>query len=279
MSWFYLAIPVGSALGFIFGGAVAAWLGWRWAFYLVVPPGLILGLLCFRRLEPPTGASDKSASAASNRLGINGYLALFRNPSFVLNVLGMTAMTFAIGGIGFWVPSYVHEFRGVGNLAQVNMIFGVILVVSGITGTLTGGWIADRLQGKYPGSYFLVSGIAMLVGFPFFLGVLYLPFPWAWFCVFGSCFCLFFNTGPTYTILANVTHPSIRASAFALTILITHGFGDVLSPLVVGGLTDLWGNNMSSAFLVVGAIVLIGGLCWIAGARFLERDIQKALEN
>ncbi len=278
MAWFYLAIPVGSALGFILGGAVTALLGWQWAFYLVVPPGVLLGLWCLRMREPVSGAAEEDTSAAKKSVGIKGYLALAKNPSFVLNNIGMTAMTFAIGGIGFWMPSYMHEVRGAGGLAEVNMIFGVILVLSGILATMIGGWTADKLQAKYPGSYFLVSGAAMIIGFPFFLGMLYLPFPYAWFCVFGSCFCLFFNTGPTNTILANVTHPSIRASAFALTILITHLFGDVMSPLVVGGLADLWGD-MGKSFLVVGAMVLVGGVAWLIGARYLERDTKKALES
>jgi MFS family permease len=52
MSVFYAAIPVGSALGYVIGGLVGANLGWRWAFYLVTPPGLLLGLLCFLQRDP-----------------------------------------------------------------------------------------------------------------------------------------------------------------------------------------------------------------------------------
>src|ERR1043165_2686855 len=52
MAIFYAAIPVGSALGYVIGGLVGARLGWRWAFYLVTPPGLVLGLLCLLQREP-----------------------------------------------------------------------------------------------------------------------------------------------------------------------------------------------------------------------------------
>ena len=232
LSWFYLAIPVGAALGFILGGQIAAWLGWRWAFYLVMPPGILLAVLCLFMREPRCGHADCiDEEAIQRRNRWQDYMQMLRTRSYLLCTLGMAAMTFAIGGIGFWMPSYVHEFRGVANLAYVNLIFGTILVVAGVLGTLAGGYVADKLRDRLPGSYFTVSGAAMLIGFPFWVGMLYLPFPWAWVCVFISCFCLFFNTGPTNTILANVSHPTMRANAYALNILIIHALGDVISPL------------------------------------------------
>src|SRR6202035_5872349 len=113
-------------------------------------------------------------------------------------------------------------------------IFGIITVVGGLAATLLGGWAGDVLRPRFPGSYFLVSSIAMFVGFPCCLLVVLLPFPWAWVFVFLAVFCLFFNTGPTNTILANVAPPALRSSAFALNILIIHMFGDVISPPIVG---------------------------------------------
>jgi MFS family permease len=276
LSWFYLAIPVGSALGFIFGGAIAAWLGWRWAFYLVVPPGLALAAFAIWKKEPPRGLFDKGgAEGGKKKLTRQDYVSLARNHSYVLNTLGMAAMTFAIGGMAFWMPSYIHEFRGVGTLAGVNLIFGVILVLSGLSATIAGAYLADKLRARFKGSYFTVSGLAILIGLPFFIGALYLPFPFAWACIFVSCFCLFFNTGPTNTILANVTHPSIRASAFALNILVIHLLGDVISPLVIGAVTDASDKNMNVAFLGMSGVMAVGGLLWLWGAKYLADDTAK----
>src|SRR5205807_5289443 len=128
----------------------------------------------------------------------------------------------------------------------------------------------------FPGSYFMVSGIGMLIGCPAILAVLWVPFPWAWIFMFVCVFCLFFNAGPTNTILANVTHPSIRASAFALNILVIHALGDVISPLIIGAITDASGQNMNLAFLLVSALILVGGVLWLWGARYLERDTKMA---
>ncbi|HEY9774586.1 MAG TPA: MFS transporter [Planktothrix sp.] len=281
LSWFYMAIPVGSALGYVLGGLVASTLGWRWAFYAVVPPGILLGLWSLFMRDPKRGNADamKDSSAESHKASLKDYKRFLKNKSYVLCTLGGTAMTFAIGGIAFWIPDYIHEFRGVANLAQVNLTFGLILVVSGLLGTLAGGMIGDKLKARYSGSYFLVSGAAMIVAFPFFVAMLYVPFPWAWVCIAIGCFCLFFNTGPSNAILANVTHPALRASAFALNILVIHAFGDVISPLVIGAITDATGKNMNIAFLVVSVLVLVGGIIWLFGAKHLARDEQRALDQ
>ncbi len=106
--------------------------------------------------------------------------------------------------------------------------------------------------------------------------MLYVPFPWAWVFIFLACFCLFFNTGPSNTILANVSHPSIRASAFALNILVIHALGDVISPLVIGAITDASGDDMNLAFLVVSGMIFVGGLLWLWGTKYLEHDTKMA---
>jgi MFS family permease len=128
----------------------------------------------------------------------------------------------------------------------------------------------DALRKRFPGSYFLVSAAGLLAGFPMLLAMMFTPFPYAWGFVFAAVFCLFFNTGPSNTILANVTHPSIRATAFALNILVIHALGDVISPPIIGWVSDRW--NMQVAFGVVGFMFLVGGAFWLWGARYLERD-------
>jgi MFS family permease len=276
LAWFYAAIPVGSALGYVFGGL----LGWPWAFYWVVPPGLLLGLWCWFMPEPRSGQADLAHDQPARVPRLRDYLVLFRTPSYVLDTLGMTALTFAIGGIGFWMPDYIYAYRGEPDLDRINNLFGIIVVVSGLGATLLGGIVGDRLRPRFAGSYFLVSGLSMLVAFPLLLTVLYAPFPWAWVFIFLACFFLFFNTGPTNTILANVSHPAIRAQAFAINILLIHLLGDAFSPKLMGriaGRFALGGQaNMNAAFMAVSGMILLGALCWLAGTPFLARDTARA---
>jgi MFS family permease len=287
LAWFYLAIPVGSALGYVFGGWMAGsgigdwganFLGarpesWRWAFYLVVVPGILLSAWSFFMHEPPRGQADLAAAARPAAVRWRDYAILLRTPSYVFCTLGMAAMTFAIGGIAFWMPYYLETRSGAPKGSTI--IFGAITALAGLTATLLGGIAGDKLRARFSGSYFLVSGAAMLAGFPVFLAVLKAPFPWIWVLIFLTCFCLFFNTGPTNTILANVSHPSMRAAAFALNIFVIHALGDVISPVIIGLLND-WFHDMNKSFLVVGLTFLAAGVLWLLGARHLQRDTERA---
>lgn len=288
LAWFYVAIPVGSALGYVLGGWIAGsrigdWSfslmrigreSWRWAFILVSFPGILLGLMSFFMREPPRGEADLRHSLKPVAVPWRDYWILLRTPSYVFCTLGMTAMTFAIGGIAFWMPYYLESRPGAP--ANSTIIFGAITAVAGLAATLLGGIAGDRLRARFPGSYFLVSGCAMIAGFPIFLAALKAPFPWTiWVLIFLACFCLFFNTGPTNTILANVTHPSMRAAGFAFNIFIIHALGDVISPVVIGFLNDRYGD-MNKSFFVVGLMFLAAGVFWLAGIRYLKRDTEMA---
>jgi MFS family permease len=176
-------------------------------------------------------------------------------------------MTFALGGLAFWAPAYL-QFRH--QPASATAIFGGIAIVAGVVSTLVGGFLADRLRTRYPGSYFLVSGVGMLVGFPLVIAMLYTPFPYAWILMFGALFFIFFNTGPANTALANVSLPSVRATAFALDILVIHALGDAIAPPLLGFVAGH--SNMNVAFLVLSAMMLVAGVLWLSGAKYLPAD-------
>lgn len=278
LAWFYAAIPVGSALGYAFGGLVAQKFGWRWAFLGLVLPGVLAGLipLLFKDPRPKAHPVPPSPEQPILRRRLGVYRQIFSIPSFLYCCAGMTAMTFALGGISFWMPRYIHQTRGFSTLGAVNLTLGVIVVVTGLFATLAGGWLGDRLKTRYPGSYFIVSGGGLLVGFPLFLLVLVTPFPLAWIPLGGAVFFLFFNTGPANTILANVTAPPIRSTAFALNILIIHALGDAISPPLIGFLADRIGMSWSMA--LVALMFLLGGVLWLLGTRHLGPDSAKVAE-
>src|SRR5438045_1092962 len=265
MAIFCAAIPVGSALGYVIGGLIGAHLGWRWAFYLVAPPGLLLGLLCFWQRDPRVAADHLAHKA---RRSLRAYLNLFRTRSYLINCIAMTLMTFVVGGLGFWVPAYLryrHQSPEVGMT-----IFGLITVVAGLVSTLLGGVIADKLRSRLPGSYFWVSGIGMLIACPIFVATLYIPFPAAWIAMFFAIFFLFLNTGPSNTALANVSLPAVRATAFALNIFVIHALGDVQAFWLLGYIGGH--TSMHVAFLFVSGIIFLSGLAWLIGVKYLPAD-------
>jgi MFS family permease len=266
MAVFCAAIPVGSALGYVIGGLIGAHLGWRSAFYLVAPPGLLLGLLCFWQRDPRVVGD--SLVQKSPRRSIRDYLNLFRTRSYLINCIAMTLMTFVTGGLGFWVPAYLryrHQSPDVGMT-----IFGLITVVAGLVSTLLGGVVADKLRSRFAGSYFWVSGIGMLLACPIFIVSLYVPFPAAWIAMFLAIFFLFLNTGPSNTALANVSLPAVRATAFAVNILVIHALGDVQAFWLLGYIGGH--TNMRVAFLFVSGIILLSGVAWLSGVKYLPTD-------
>jgi MFS family permease len=267
LSYFYVAIPVGSALGYAIGGFVTSHWGWQTAFFAVAPPGVLLGLACFLQRDP----RDQSKAVKSERPTLRDYIRLARIKSYVWNTLAMTALTFALGGLAFWIPRYLQH-RGLPPSSRI--VFGGMLFAAGITATPLGGLVGDLFRRRFGGAYFLVSAIGVMIAFPVSAAIVFVPFPLAWVFMFVALFLLFFNTGPSNTAIANVTQPSVRAMAFAVNIFIIHALGDAAAPPLIGFVADR--TNMDVAFLVVTVAMFIAGVLWLCGAKFLAPDIAAA---
>jgi MFS transporter, Spinster family, sphingosine-1-phosphate transporter len=151
------------------------------------------------------------------------------------------------------------------------------VVTSGFISTILGGWLGDRLRKRWQGSYFAMSGVAIALAFPCTLGMISLPFPYAWAAVFGAVFFLFFNTGPANTALANVTSSRMRSTAFALNIFLIHALGDAISPPLIGWIAGH--TSWDIAFGLVSLMMVLASVLWLIGARYLGRDEALALEE
>jgi MFS family permease len=268
LSFFYLAIPVGSAAGYIVGGIFGQAFGWHSAFLMAALPGLALAPALFLLREPKRGRTEEGAKRGVP--GPTDYMLLLKNRSFVITTLAMAAMTFALGGLAQWLPMFLYRMHGQ-SVAAGNTLFGIITVISGITGTLTGGWLGDRLQRRSENGYLMVSGMGFLVGTP--LAVYALVTPTLGGCltaIFFAEFFLFFNTGPLNTTIVNVTDPSMRAMAFAVNIFFIHALGDAISPAILGRLSDLWG--LRTALLITPLMILLASGFSFLCARFIGRD-------
>lgn len=288
---FYIAIPVGSALSFLIAGFILEHYGWRNAFHFMLWPGLLLALICLFMREPKRGEVDGGMVTKPRPPSWADYKLILKTRSFVYCVLGMTAMTFVMGGIVNWMPEYMldrevlegkagpldikDEGQREKALAPITQNMGIVIILSGLISTLFGAWLADRLQKRYSGAYFQVSSIGMYLGFGCFLAVLFLPLQFAWYAIFLSICCLFLNTGPTNTILANVVHPSMRQMAVAICILVIHTFGDVISPSIIGYLAETTGS-LKNAFLIISGLIVVSGILWWMGAKYLEEDTRLA---
>jgi len=272
LAWFYVAIPVGSALGYLLGGVLGQRYGWHTAFLLVGVPGLLLAIPIALLRTPPRGGDDAPLQASKGK-GSGGYAALFRNRSFMCNTLAMAAMTFAIGGLAQWIPSFLYRTHSL-DVARGNTLFGATTVLAGILGTLAGGWLGDRWQKKSGKGYLLISGWGFFIGTPFAAWAILAPgLTGCLSAIFIAEFFLFLNTGPLNTVIINVTDPAVRAMAFAVNIFFIHALGDAVSPSILGWLSDQWG--LRSALLITPcAMVLAGLFCFVCG-RFVVQDMAR----
>ena len=113
----------------------------------------------------------------------------------------------------------------------------------------------------------------MLLAAPLFVAMLYVPFPAAWILLFGAVFFGFLNTGPSNTALANVALPGVRATAFALNILVIHALGDAAAFPTIGFISGH--SNMNVGFLAISGMMLLAGVLWLAGTKFLGADTAR----
>jgi predicted MFS family arabinose efflux permease len=276
LAYFFVAIPVGSALGYVLGGAVGARHGWRAACFLAGAPGVLLGLLALRMAEPARGQGD-GVRTGEHRFEWRSALALLRNRSFVLTMLGMSAMTFALGGMANWMPTFLSRVKGL-SLSAANAGFGGLTVGAGFIGTFLGGWLGDRLLRRTPRAYLLVSGAGMLLAIPFaYVGftaarpAVYLP------AFFIAEVLVFLNTGPANAVFVNVALPEVRATGIAISIFVYHLLGDVPSPILIGK-ASVWTGSLQTALLLTLVAMALSGAFYLAGMRTLGRDTARVLE-
>lgn len=277
LSFFYLAIPVGAALGYLVGGQLGSRFGWRTPFLVGAIPGLAIATLYgVYATEPVRGGSELADGGIecgtpvvpSVAAMFGNTLALFRNPGYMCATLGMAMMVFALGGISTWMPTFLHRFAGM-SVARAATILGAITVVDGLAGTAIGGWLAQRwLRTNYRALY-LISAWSMILTLPAAALIFFGPALWSIPALFVAMFFLFLNTGPLNAAICNSVSSAVRSSAIALELFLIHALGDTFSPQIIGAISDR--SDMRVGLGVTLITLVLSGILLFAGARFAPR--------
>ncbi|MEO5667478.1 MAG: MFS transporter [Bdellovibrionota bacterium] len=262
---FYVAIPVGSALGYILGGSLAESMGWRSAFLWAGIPGLLFALTLLPFGEPKRGRMDEKESGTQLAHGAlphwSDVLHLFKIPEFNLICWGYTAYSFALGAYAYWGPSFLHRTHDLSN-KDASLFFGGVLVVAGLVGTLLGGFLATSWQKKHASGYAWMLGISVLLTVPASLIAFWSQDALTTkVCLALAMFFAFLPTGPINTLILETVPSKLRSSAMALSIFMIHMFGDMWSPEIVGRLTDKWGDIRPAISILPGAF-FVASLFW-----------------
>jgi predicted MFS family arabinose efflux permease len=265
LSIFYVAIPVGAALGYVAGGSFGSAWGWRAPFFICAIPGLVIAALYMGfGHEPVRGASDQLHASVSR----STVMGLFKNPAFLTGTMGLAMLTFAMGGISAWMPTFLHRYAGL-SVAKAGLTVGAITVIDGIAGTLIGGWVAQRWLCTNHRALYLVSLWSVVLTLPCGAMVFFGPREFAIPSLFAAEFFLFLNTGPLNTAIVNAVSAPVRATAISINLFCIHCFGDTFSPQIIGAISDrtnlALGLGATLIFLVISAAILL------TGSRFAPR--------
>ena len=261
MTIFNIALPVGAAAGYEAGAWVAAHHGWRMSFIASAVPGVLVALLIlfFMREPQRTGVVEKAKTDKAS------VLSLAKNKAYLSSILGYAAVTFSLGGISWWMPSFLHREAGY-SIEAAGAVMGPIIVVAGLGGTALGGWLAQWWSKKTPKALYLVPALSAA-----------LTIPPAVVCFFGpqslivpslsvAVFLIFLGTGPVNAATLNAVPANLRATAMAGQLFAIHVFGDMPSSKVIGMISDASNLRLGMAATLVAFAV--GAVIFFVGARF-----------
>jgi MFS family permease len=295
LATFYAAIPIGSALGYVIGAQIASHYGWRYSFFIAGAPGAALALLLLVLKDPPRGAQDASelrkaqetederrarrareTGSVSTIVSVAGAVReLGVRRSFIYNTVSQTIYTFVVGGLAVWMPTYFVRERALSE-GSAGTLFGGVLAAAGFAGTIIGGRLGDRLSRRRSDAHFLMSGVALIASLPFTLAAVLAPSPAIfWPAMFVSLTLFFLTIGPLNAAIANVLPAALRGRGFAVSTMAIHLFGDVLSPTLIGWVSDHVGG-LRAPVLATGALMVIAGAVLLVGLRPLRRDLAAA---
>ena len=270
---FNIAIPVGAALGYLAGGFIGHHHGWRMAFVASAIPGAIIGILILLMMKEP---QRTGAQSGSHKIDSGTILSLLSNKAYLASILGYAAVTFSLGGISVWMPSFLQRMNGFTE-EQASGAMGPIIVVAGLGGTILGGIVAQRWLRKNSKALYLVPGIGAL-----------LTVPPAMLCFFGpksttlpalavAVFLIFLGTGPVNAATLNAVDGRVRSAAMAGQLLAIHLLGDASSPKLIGIISDH--TNLRIGLGATLVTLVLAGIIFIFGARYapeLHHNIEPA---
>ena len=275
-----LGVMLGSAAGYALGGVLGRALGWRPAFYIAALPGFILAVLVWLLPEPDKGQSEYQALGAGPEAARSPAIPattmvkeLLSMPTMLVVYVAGTLISFATGGLVYWLPSFAVRAHGFSE-GEAGFLIGAVTVLTGAAGVLSGGFLADRLLRRTPSGRLLTIGASFVAGFPLALAAI-LVLDQTLFIVLAALAMYLFSfyspcMGP---LIHQVVRPNLRATAIAFYLLVIHILGYATGPAVVGWFSDQTGD-LRLGMVVALLMALVGGLVGLWGTRFVGQDAQ-----
>jgi MFS family permease len=271
------SIPLGSAIGVLLGGIIAVKLGWKHAFGIVAIPGMIIAILfLFVKDYKTVDLSFYDKNSNKIKMEKKDIIKEFiSKPSVLFTYFGMAAVVFVTTSILTWLPTYFEKMRNIpqetaGKMASSVMVLA--LVGAPLGGYLTDRWRKSRNNARllFPALSTLLTSIVLFIALVFLRGsVQYIAF-----LIFGILIMSFISGAASVT--QDVIHPGLRATSYAIAVVVQNLFGASTAPVVMGKIYDL--TNIQTALSILPVILFLGALLFWLGSKHYVRDLGRVVQ-
>jgi predicted MFS family arabinose efflux permease len=268
-SVFNFGMLVGGVLGLAAGGVLSQWVGWRSAFFLVGLPGFLMAL-SIDRLRVPVRVPSEPVPPVRSLLKIPAYLAVLAGGMFVV----FSSSAFATWGVEF--SARYHDM----SVAQASLWLATLVLTGSAGGVFIGGYVADRLQDRWPWGRAATIAATLLVGTPFlYIAISARSRSLFLFCLLMATFMLTCYHGPATAVIHDLTSPRAHAFSFAFYMFFIHLFGDAIAPALVGRVSDL--SDLRLGLMIAVAANFLAAACfflvaWLIRVRTVRRSESAA---
>ncbi|MEJ8852385.1 MFS transporter [Variovorax rhizosphaerae] len=281
LAGFFAAASVGSVMGVMLGGLIAARWGWQAAFGVVGVPGLVLALVYAKvrdyrtvDLTPRLDRATRSTGSAVRAV----VQALTRSRTMLWVCIGGSAQLIVVSAIWAWLPSYLNRVHGLA--PDRAAISAAMVVLSGAVGSVVWGALIDRAGRRRPGAklqamaLLCIASLVVLVtafGAPRF--DIAMTAQAQFMLVLLGGFLMTCTVGPVSAVVIDVIHPGIRATGASVLALFQNLFGLAAGPFIAGILSDAW--TLEQALTAMPLFALLACGAFMRASRSYEPDLQR----
>lgn len=275
---FLAAAALGSVLGVMLGGVIAARWGWRAAFGVVGVPGLLLAVLYLLVPDYKTVALVPRQAHANPLQSARQFLqhvgaALSSSRTVWWTCFGAAFQLIVVSSVWAWLPSYFNRFHGLDPHAAAKE--AALIVLCSALGNLVWGFVVDRLAMRRPRNKLIAVAVlctlTLLVFLTAFLGA-HGPSQQFTLIALGG-FLMTCSVGPAVSVVLDVIHPGVRSTGAAMLTVFQNLFGLAIGPFVGGVVSDAWG--LQTALTVMPAFGLLAAVCFLVAQRSYEGDLRR----
>jgi len=281
MAAFFAAASVGSVLGVLLGGVIAARWGWKAAFGVVGIPGLVLALMYLRVRDYRTvDLTPQLDRAVSTSTGVLRHIlrALTQSRTVLWVCIGGAAQLVVVSALWSWLPSFLNRAHGVA--PERAAMLAALVVLAGALGSVVWGGLVDRLGREQPQHKLPLLALLCLASMVVLVGAFAAP---GLGLALGTSAQLAFiaaggflatcTVGPVSAIVIDVVHPGVRATGASVLSLFQNLFGLAAGPFIAGALSDTWG--LTATLVAMPTFAIIAAFAFKIAARSYVADMER----